>query len=124
MNSQPHIILNHQTIPPHAMRRVILESPYAGDVKMHKAYARACVRDSLLRGESPLASHLLYTQAGILDDTIPAERAHGINSGHAWMTHADAVVVYEDHGISPGMQAGIDSALFCLVPVEYRRILS
>ena len=42
------------------MRRVILESPYAGNVEENVAYARAAVRDSLLRGEAPIASHLLY----------------------------------------------------------------
>ena len=56
------------------MRRVILESPYAGSVEENVAYARAAVRDSLLRGESPIASHLLYTQPGILRDGVPDER--------------------------------------------------
>ena len=32
-------------------RLVILESPYAGDVPANVAYARACLRDSLMRGE-------------------------------------------------------------------------
>lgn len=44
------------------MRLVILESPYAGNIEKNVAYARACVRDSLSRGEAPIASHLLYTQ--------------------------------------------------------------
>lgn len=52
------------------MIKVILESPYAGEIDRNIRYARACVRDSLLRGESPIASHLLYTQSGILDDDI------------------------------------------------------
>ena len=59
------------------MRRVILESPYAGSVEENVAYARAAVRDSLLRGESPIASHLLYTQPGILRDDVPDERRAG-----------------------------------------------
>src|SRR4051812_26485158 len=97
----------HQTIPPHAMRLVILESPYAGDVAANLAYARACIKDSLLRGEAPMASHCLYTQPGILDDNDPNERAHGINAGHAWLRVAEAMVVYTDRGISEGMMAGI-----------------
>ena len=40
------------------MKLVILESPYAGDVEANVEYARACVRDSLSRGEAPIASHL------------------------------------------------------------------
>jgi len=35
------------------VRRVIVESPYAGDVARNVEYARACVRDSLQRGEAP-----------------------------------------------------------------------
>ena len=63
------------------MLRVILESPFAGDIERNIKYARLCVRDSLLRGESPIASHLLYTQEGILNDEIESERMHGINAG-------------------------------------------
>ena len=63
------------------MIRVILESPYAGDIEKNIEYARKCVRDSLLRGEAPIASHLLYTQEGILYDDIPEERKHGIIPG-------------------------------------------
>ena len=42
------------------MRLVIIESPYAGDIEANVVSARACVRDSLSRGEAPIASHLLY----------------------------------------------------------------
>lgn len=44
---------------------VIVESPYAGDVERNTAYARAAVRDCLMRGEAPFASHLLYMAYGI-----------------------------------------------------------
>ena len=86
------------------MRRVILESPYAGNVQANIDYARRCVRDSVLRGEAPIASHLLFTQPGILDDLNPEEREFGINAGLAWLTYADAMVLYIDRGMSPGMQ--------------------
>ena len=110
----------YQTLAPRQMRRVILESPFSGDVVSNIAYARVCVRDALLRGEAPLASHLLYTQPSILDDSERNERAHGINAGHAWLHLADAVVVYTDRGISGGMHAGIRLAEFNNIPVEYR----
>lgn len=64
------------------MRRVILESPYSGDIETNIAYARRCMRDSLLRGEAPIASHLLYTQ--VLKDDDVQERAQGILAGHIW----------------------------------------
>jgi hypothetical protein len=108
------------TISP--MRLVILESPYAGDVEANIAYARRALRDSLLRGEAPIASHLLYTQEGVLDDDVPAERAQGIAAGLVWLRVADAAVVYADRGISAGMQAGIDAARAAGVAVEMRRI--
>jgi hypothetical protein len=105
-----------------SMRRVIVESPYAGDIETNVEYARRCVRDSLLRGEAPIASHLLYTQPGILDDDVPAERQHGIDAGLAWRSVALASVVYTDYGISRGMEYGIDAAKDWHVPIEYRTI--
>lgn len=104
------------------MRLVILESPYGGDVETNVAYARLCVRDSLLRGEAPIASHLLYTQPGILDDTVATERAHGIDAGLAWKTVANASVAYIDRGISQGMEYGIAAARAAGLPVEYRSL--
>ena len=106
------------------MRRVILESPYAGNVGENVAYARAAVRDSLLRGEAPIASHLLYTQPGILMDDVPDERRLGIETGLAWRSAAEASVVYLDLGVSPGMGQGIAAAEAAGIPVEYRSLAS
>lgn len=103
---------------------VIIESPFSGDVEANITYARAAVRDSLLRGEAPIASHLLHTQPGILNDYIAAERALGIDAGHAWLPSASAVAVYTDRGISGGMQLGIDRAVTAGVRVEYRTLTS
>lgn len=102
------------------MKLVIIESPYAGEVERNVAYARACVRDALRRGESPIASHLLYTQDGILNDDDLGERKAGIDAGHAWMKVCDIVAVYRDHGVSAGMRAGIRIANRLKVPVEFR----
>lgn len=104
------------------MRLVIVESPFAGDVEANIDYARRCVRDSLARGEAPIASHLLYTQPGILDDDIPAERAWGIDAGLAWRTVAQASVVYTDRGITKGMQYGMAAATDAGIPVELRTL--
>lgn len=104
------------------MKLVIIESPFAGFESWNSIYARAALRDSLGRGEAPLASHLLYTQPGVLDDSVPEERARGISAGHAWMPFADAVAVYDDLGISDGMKAGIREAKALRVPIEYRQI--
>jgi hypothetical protein len=85
------------------MRLVIIESPYAGDVEANVEYARACMRDSLDRGEAPIASHLLYTQPGILRDDYPDERRQGIEAGLAWRERADLAVFYIDRNWSGGM---------------------
>lgn len=105
------------------MKRVIIESPYAGNVEQNVDYARLCVRDALSRNEAPIASHLLYTQPGILDDNIPTERQRGIDAGLEWRSVAEATIVYQDFGVSRGMQYGIEKAMSDGIPVIYRKIL-
>lgn len=104
------------------MRLVILESPFAGDIEENVSYAKKCVLDCLLRGEAPIASHLLFTQPGILRDEIPEDRKLGIEAGHQWMKVADAIVVYVDRGISTGMSKGIVRAEEEGRKVEYREL--
>lgn len=104
------------------MRLVVLESPYAGGTSLNVDYARACMAHSLHLGEAPIASHLLYPQPGILDDTVKEERTLGIEAGFAWGAHAEAAVVYRDLGLSKGMIGGILQATSRDIPVENRRI--
>ena len=127
------------------MRRVNLESPYAkrcvcNDLQHadrrpppcapqdqveaeHLPYARAAIRDMVVRfKEAPIASHLLFTQKGILDDTNREERALGITAGLCWNSCAEATVVYIDYGISAGMVMGIQAAHALQRPVEYRSL--
>lgn len=103
---------------------VIMESPYAPNnkysLKEHIEYARRAMRDCLMRGEAPSASHLLYTQDGVLDDMNPEERVLGINAGLAWGRVAEKTVVYCDLGISGGMEYGIKRAKESNRPIEYR----
>ncbi len=105
---------------------VDIETPYSGkdeeEIRRNLLYARACVRDSLLRGETPFASHLFYTQPGILDDNIPLERDIGINAGKELIEALPdtTTVVYQDLGISKGMQYGIDRAEHNGRNIEYR----
>jgi hypothetical protein len=120
------------------LKRVIVESPYRGDGSawpkglrslgalvdrwQNIRYARAAVRDCLLRGEAPIASHLLLTQPGILRDHIPEERDMGIEAGLAWGPAAHVSAVYLDRGIRPGMRKGIDRARGEARPVEFRSL--
>lgn len=80
------------------------------------------MRDCALRGDAAYASHLLYTQAGVLDDQNPAERQLGIELGLLWGKHADLSVVYTDFGISKGMKYGIANAEKLERPIEMRTL--
>jgi hypothetical protein len=108
------------------MRRVILESPYAADtpdgINENIEYARRAIRDCLVRDDAPIASHLLFTQPGILRDEVPDERALGMKAGMTWTPVAEAVVVYTDRGVTRGMKAGIARAERAGIPVEYRTL--
>jgi hypothetical protein len=97
---------------------VIIESPFGSridgtrasseEVERNVRYARAAMRACLLAGEAPYASHLLYPQ--VLDDATPEQREMGLHAGWQFMAAADYVAVYEDLGITPGMQLGIERA--------------
>jgi hypothetical protein len=112
----------------------IIESPFKGRTPahelMHKRYLNLCIRDSVLRGESPYASHRMLTDA--LDDADPTERELGIQAGFEMreallLTRVNGSVhvitaVYEDFGLSGGMHRGIAAALAAGCPVERRRL--
>ena len=104
--------------------KVIIESPYSGytkiDVNINIDYARRCLWDSLLRGEAPFASHLLYTQ--VLDDQSPIQRELGMDRSLQWYKNADLVAVYIDFGISSGMKRGVEHAESIGIPIEERLI--
>lgn len=107
--------------------RVVVEAPFAptggtGSIEGNREYARACFRDSLLRGEAPLWSPFLYAQGGVLDDADPDERRLGMLAGFAWGVVAERVVVYDDHGTTKGMQEGVDRYRAAGLEVEFRRL--
>jgi len=77
----------------------------------HIVYARRAMRDMLYRGEAPYASHLLYTQEGVLDDADPAEREMGIRAGFSYRGIVAARAFYLDFGMSRGMHHGYRDAL-------------
>lgn len=85
--------------------RVVIESPYAGDIERNMQYLDRCMEDCIWRGESPYASHFIIPR--FLDDADPPSRLFGLEAGHAWGLVADYIAVYTDLGISEGMQAAI-----------------
>jgi len=84
------------------------------------------MRDCLIRGEAPFASHLLYTQDGVFDDTNENERKKGIQAGFAWGSKADLTAVYidliDDWGHFEGMVKGVAEAQKVGRPIETRRL--
>lgn len=97
------------------MFRVIVESPFGRNpdgskctpeqYERNRVYVLRCLADSLSRGEAPFASHALYPL--VLDDTDDMDRQHGMIAGWAWGLAADRCAVYQDYGLTEGMNDGI-----------------
>lgn len=118
------------------MEFVVVESPFAsGTITLpdglvyrtleadNVAYARACLHDCIARrGEAPFASHLLYTQEGVLDDDVPEERELGIRAGFEIGSLARRRVFYVDRGFSSGMRYGLRHARDIGQECEVRRL--
>ncbi len=106
--------------------KIIIESPFASTTPaIHQAniaYVRAALRDSLLRGEVPMASHAIYALPGVLDDTNDDERTIGMEAGFAWHSCVNGVAVYTDRGMSRGIEEGIARAEAFGLPVEMRSL--
>lgn len=108
------------------LERVAVESPFGAPtqdiINENISYAKACVNDCLKRGEAPYASHLFFTQEGLLDDNDPDERMLGIMAGKEWEKAAVRTAVYVDRGISSGMKLGIEICKDIGRPIVYRSL--
>jgi len=108
------------------MKRVVVESPYAGDeiqIDINEIYGEFCMHDCLVNhNESPYASHLLYTRMYVLRDDIPEERKLGIEAGFFWRDVAEQSNFYVDLGITNGMNLGIDDCNEKNKPFELRSL--
>lgn len=107
------------------MRLAIIESPFRADTEAEHErnliYLDLCLRDSILRGESPYASHKLLP--GALDEETPSERDLGIRCGYAWWRAASVVAFYTDLGWSPGMMNAYKRARTQNIKIETRSLL-
>lgn len=96
------------------MKLIVVESAFASNDQYTQpenvTFARRVCRYIALQGHAPFASHLLYTQADILDDDVSEEREHGIAAGLAWAEHADEIWVCLRSGelASRGVRAAIE----------------
>ena len=113
------------------MIRTVIESPFGRNLDGSKCtpeqyarnirYLNRALLDSIGRGdEAPYASHRFYP--GLLDDTNPADRALGMRMGLVWSEAAQAVAVYQDHGITEGMRAALMQHGTRGLPIFYRSI--
>jgi len=80
--------------------RVIVESPFDGNSRgksENLKFAKACMKDSLERGEAPVMFHKLYPQAagGPLPETAKG-RQRGLDASQQWFGAAEKLVVYDD----------------------------
>lgn len=85
-------------------RRIVVESPLAGDVAENLRYLVWCCRALYLAGYEPLASHLGCPW--FMDDDVPEERADGI--AWSWFWQGDEHVFFGDLGLSRGMGFSMD----------------
>ena len=90
--------------------------------RSNQGYAKACMRDSLARGEAPYASHLLFDQPGLLNDARSDERELGMHAGFAWGLVGAKRVFYVDRGMSGGMVLGLSQARELRQRVEFRSL--
>lgn len=102
------------------MKRVIILSPYKGDLGRNMTYLRRAMADSAHRMEAPFASHRLYPW--FLNDNVPNQRLKGFELEEAWLQVAEMVASYDDYGISKGMGLTLDKAHVLNLTVEHRMI--
>ncbi|MFQ9858163.1 MAG: DUF4406 domain-containing protein [Ruminococcus callidus] len=78
-------------------------SPYRGDTKRNKEYARKLTRAALDNGFIPVTAHLYLTEA--TDDTNPEERVRGMAAGMKILENCKYILIGDRYGISEGMKA-------------------
>jgi hypothetical protein len=105
------------------MKRVVIESPYAGHIVMNEIYGELCMHDCLVNhNETPYASHLLYTRKWVLRDDHPEERKLGIDAGFYWREVAEQTNFYVDLGVTDGMKLGVIDCIEKRKSFEMRNI--
>jgi len=105
------------------MKRVVIESPYKGNMKLNEIYGELAMHDCLVNyNESPYASHLLYTRRYVLRDWVEEERKLGIEAGFYWRDVSEKTLFYVDLGMTDGMNLGVDDCKKKDKEYEIRRL--
>ena len=87
---------------PEDLPLVVIESPWRGKNPVNRIYMLRCILDSVMRRETPYASHRMLTE--VLDDNCPKQRQLGIRCGLAVHSRAETIAFYVDQGWSEGME--------------------
>ena len=90
------------------MKTAYICSPYSGDTKRNKQYARELTAHAIQLGYAPITPHLYITEC--LDDNDPKQRELGLNTGIALLSVCDIIIVGKRYGISDGMEREIFKA--------------
>lgn len=83
-------------------------SPYRGEVKRNKEYARELTKAAIESGFAPVTVHLYLTE--VLDDNEPQERSRGMAAGQDILKQCSFILVGDRYGISEGMKEEITLA--------------
>ena len=90
------------------MKTAYICSPYSGDTKRNKEYARELTLKAIKDGYAPITPHLYITEC--LDDNEPTQRELGLNVAIALLPVCDIIIVGWRYGISDGMEREIFKA--------------
>jgi len=87
------------------MRTVYICSPYSGDTKRNKQYARELTALAIANGLAPITPHLYITEC--LDDGVQEQRNKGLSVAIRLLQCCDMIYIGTKYGISDGMETEI-----------------
>lgn len=83
-------------------------SPYRGEIRRNKEYARKLTKAALNSGFAPVTVHLYLTE--VLDEEKPQERSRGMAAGRDILAQCSYILLGTDYGFSEGMKEEITLA--------------
>jgi hypothetical protein len=87
------------------MKTAYICSPYSGDIKRNKAYARELTLKAIKDGYAPITPHLYITEC--LDDNDALDRALGLRTAINLLAKCDCIYIGRKFGVSQGMKTEI-----------------
>ena len=87
------------------MKTAYICSPYSGDIKRNKEYARELTLKAIKDGYAPITPHLYITEC--LNDNEPLARDLGLKIAIDLLQKCDAIYIGRKFGVSQGMKTEI-----------------